>query len=79
MDASNLDLLSNSMIISLFLSIFKIISSILIDMIEIKILLLFQFIFGLIISLYILSVIIYHCWLVSFITKSLNNALSKNN
>ena len=79
MDASNLDLLSNSMIISLFLSIFKIISSILIDMIEIKILLLFQFIFGLIVSLYILSVIIYHCWLVSFITKSLYNALSKNN
>ena len=58
MDADNLDLLTNSTIISIFLSIYKIISSILIEVLSIKALILFQFIFALIISIFLFSVVI---------------------
>ena len=61
LDSDNLDLLSNSMIISLFLLIYNLIIwliSLVCD-ISIDILLLFQFIFGIIISLFTIYIIFY--------------------
>ena len=61
MDADNLDLLSNSTIISLFLMIYRIISSILVEIINIKALLLFQFIFGMIVSIFLIILFTIGC------------------
>ena len=62
MDTDNLDLLSNSTIISLFLMIFRIVASILVEIINIKVLLIFQFVFGLIVSIAIIILFIAFCW-----------------
>ena len=77
MDDDNLDLISNSTIISLFLMIFKFIASILTELLDIKELLLFRFIFGSIISLCIISLFVFSCCLIASIINELNGL--KNN
>ena len=72
LDSDNLDLLSNSTIISLFLLIYKIIAWIFTDFLGLGIetLYLFQFIFGLLVSIFILTLIYYvvMIWCIAFIT-----------
>ena len=72
LDSDNLDLLSNSTIISLFLLIYKIIAWIFTDFLglSIDILYLFQFIFGLIVSIFILTLFYYvvMIWFIVIIT-----------
>ena len=79
MDIDNLDLLSNSTIISLFLMIFRIVSSILVEIINIKVLLIFQFVFGLIVSLTIIVLVIFACWCTIQIYKEINKYYNKQN
>jgi len=85
MDADNLDLLSNSTIISLFLVIYKVISSILIEVISIKALILFQFVFAMIISIVLFSIFIFFVYCVfsvyDLIKQQLDNQekLNQNN
>ena len=72
LDSDNLDLLSNSTIISLFLLIYKIIAWIFTDFLGLSIetLYIFQFIFGLLVSIFILNLIYYvfMIWCIAFIT-----------
>jgi len=80
MDADNLDLLSNSTIISLFFLIFRIVVSVLVEIIDIKILLIFQFIFGLIVSIIIITLFIILCWFIAAIYEGIKeNNKNKNN
>ena len=72
LDSDNLDLLSNSTIISLFLLIYKIIAWIFTDFLGLSIetLYIFQFIFGLLVSIFILTLIYYvvMIWCIACIT-----------
>ena len=77
MDNDNLDLLSNSSIISLFLIIFRIVSSVLVELINTKILLIFQFVFGLIVSIVIIILLICLCYLAYSVYKVANEYFAK--
>ena len=77
MDTNNLDLLSNSSIISLFLMIFRLVSSVLVELINIKILLIFQFVFGLIVSIVIIILFICLYYLTYHIYKAAREYFEK--
>ena len=72
LDSENIDLLSNSLIISLFLLVYKVIAWIFTDILEPSLdwVYLFQFIFGLIVSIFTLSVIFFNIifWALMIVT-----------